>query len=182
MEPSLKYKIYIDTNLISRLSDPLKGNTYQITDIQAEALLKICESNVELVTSKKMLDEVLRTKDLRQRALLTLVATIAAKTPYKDIANFIPAVFGGVMLGASTFGGGYSSPDPLFEGLKSIFDQDDAEHIFQAVKNDCAYFLTLDQATIIGRIENNKERLTELCPNIKFVNPEKMLELLIPKP
>ncbi len=174
----MKTKIYVDTNLISRLSDPIKCSDYKVSDAQAEALLQICDAEVKLVTSKKMLDEVLKSKDLKQRALLTLVATLAAKVPYKDIASFTAATFNSAMLGASTFNGGHSSIDPLLEDLRSIFDVDDAEHIFQAIKNDCSYFLTLDDETILAPASANKENLQTICPNVSFVNPEELFKIL----
>jgi len=175
----MKPKIYIDTNLISHLSDLMMGSDdFRITDKQAEALLAICDLDVDLVTSKKMLDEVFRSKNLKQRALLTMLATLAAKVPYKDITYFTAATFGSVPFGAATFGGGFSQTDPLLIGLEKIFDPDDSEHIFQAVKNDCSYFLTLDRSTILNRAKSKPVDMKRLCPEMQFADPEELLSLL----
>lgn len=174
-------KIYVDTNLVSRLSDELYGNPPHISEIEANAILKICSADIELVTSTKMLDEVLETTALRPRALLTLMATLAGKVPFQNITFFVPATLGGSYLGSSYLGGGYSARDPLLTQLLSIFDQNDAEHVFQAIKNNCAFFLTLDNSSIVQRAKNNRQTLNEICPGLKFVLPKELADQLTPK-
>jgi hypothetical protein len=172
-------KIYVDTNLISRLSDLMMGSDeLQITDEQADAILAVCNCEVEFVTSKKMLDEVVLSKNLKQRALLTLLASLAAKVPYKDISFFTSAMLGAAPLGAATLGGGYNREDPMMVELQAIFDANDSEHIFQAIRSDCSYFLTLDRRTIIDKAKNNSEVVQRLCPDLDFVDPEELQTLL----
>ena len=172
-------KAYIDTSVISRLSDPLKGNPIAVSEADAAAILTICGSEIELVTSLKMLDEVLRSTDIRQRALLALVATLSVKVPSQDLTHSTSGAWGSTAFGTAPFGGGGVYVDPLLDQLRGIFDSDDAEHIFQAVKNDCTYFLTLDKSTIIERAKHHRTELDRLCPNLKFVLPTELEQLLI---
>jgi hypothetical protein len=171
-------RTYIDTSVISRLSDPLHGNDFDVTDVQAEALLQICGSGIELVTSKKMLDEVLASKNLKQRALLALVATLAAKGPYTELHLLLPVPFGGAAYGGAAYGGVRIVSDPVLDELRSIFDSADAEHILLAFRNDCRYFLTLDDSTILGRAKSHRAKLEEICPGLLLVNPEDLATLL----
>ena len=172
-------KAYIDTSVISRLSDPLKGNPIAISEDEAAAILTICGSEIELVTSLKMLEEVLRSTDVRQRALLALVATLSTKVPSQNLMHSTSGAWGTTAFGAAPFGGGGVTVDPLLVQLRRIFDSGDAEHVFQAVKNDCTYFLTLDKSTIIERAKHNRTELDRLCPNMKFVSPTELEQLII---
>jgi hypothetical protein len=135
-------------------------------------LLNICSSDVELVTSKHMLDELLRATGVEQRALLVLLATLAAKVPYHQIGYGTPGYLGGTYLGGAPLGGGGPIvDDPLLADLKTIFDPDDAIHIFQAVQSRCDLFLTLDVRTVINRVTNNQQRVAQLCPGLRFGDP-----------
>lgn len=68
--------------------------------------------------------------------------------------------------------------DPVFSSLKRVFELDDAEHIFQAVKAKCDYFLTLDRSTIIDRVHSNRDFLARICPNMEIVDPGSLLARL----
>ena len=174
----LMERVYIDTSLVSRLSDQLRGNPLAISEDEAAAILAICSSQVELVTSMKMLEEVLRSANIRQRALLTLIATLSAKVPFQDMIHVTLGSPGSFALGRTHLGGGVLYIDPLILQLREIFDFDDTEHIFQAVRNGCTYFLTLDNSTIVARAKKHAERLEILCPQLRFVLPEELEVLL----
>jgi len=68
--------------------------------------------------------------------------------------------------------------DPLFRQLKDIFEKDDAEHIFQATKSKCNYFLTLDKKSMLNRVNSKLDKLNEICPNLVFTSPELILDEL----
>lgn len=162
------------------MTDPLHGNPIGITEDQAHALLAICNASVELVTSKKMLNEVLESSELAQRAILTLVATLAAKLPFQEIQfTYGGSGLGSGHLGAMRLGGGgYVVQDALLGQLQTIFESADAEHIYQATKGGCSYFLTLDASTILNRVKSRNADLGILCPGLSIVSPQELNELL----
>jgi predicted nucleic acid-binding protein len=177
-------KVYVDVNLISRLADPLYGNEASISEDQATEILAICNSELELVTSKEMFEEVLKTVNVKTRALLTLVAKLASNVPFSEYSVAItrPTVVsrtGGRRGGAVYSGGGIRFVnDPSFEKLQKIFDANDAKHIFQAVKSQCDYFLTMDQRSILNRVESRGPEIGALCPNLKFVSIRQLSEVI----
>jgi hypothetical protein len=86
---------------------------------------------------------------------------------------------GGAPLGATPIGGDWT--DPLYEQLSSIFDPDDAEHIVHAVREDCDYFLTLDEESILKRARAHTSAVTALCRKLKFVSPQDLAVELRPQ-
>ena len=163
---------------MSRLSDPFYGNDPQISDDVAAALLKICNCDVEIVTSKEMLDEVLKTTKLKQRALLVFLATLAAKVPFSGASFLTPTPWGSAAWGSIPWAGITETTDPRLVQLCDIFDLADARHIFQASTNQCDYFLTLDRRTILGPASEQSKVLEGLCPDMKFVSPEELSAIL----
>ena len=86
----------------------------------------------------------------------------------------VPAMYGQVMFNEAAFNGSVDRENPLFTQLKTIFDLDDAEHIFQAHKRNMDYFLTLDKKTIINRAVLNKDKLQQTGISLKFVLPTEL--------
>lgn len=82
------------------------------------------------------------------------------------------------MFGEATFGGSAIREDPLFTNLKQIFDKDDAEHIFQAIRHNLDYFLTLDRKTILNRVGEREGQLEKLNLEIRFVSPKELIQEL----
>ncbi len=62
-----------------------------------------------------------------------------------------------------------------YSQLCEIFDRDDAEHVFSAVKSNCDYFLTLDRKTILDRVPTNRDALARVCGGLRFVSPSELL-------
>lgn len=81
------------------------------------------------------------------------------------------------MFGEAPFGGGVTRVDQQYAKLKEIFDHEDSFHIFQAIKNDCIYFLTLDKKTILSIADANKKVVKEIT-QMKFVSPVQLSHLL----
>ncbi|GAB4273925.1 MAG: hypothetical protein Kow00111_27650 [Thermincola ferriacetica] len=79
------------------------------------------------------------------------------------------------MFNEACFNGYVEREEPLFTELKQVFDIHDAEHIFQAVKGKCDYFLTLDYKTILNRVTSHQNQLAIICKEMKFVDPVKLL-------
>jgi hypothetical protein len=88
----------------------------------------------------------------------------------------VPNALGGAPLGAAPLGGGAVYADPLLVQLWGIFDPGDARHVFQAIKSDCSYFLTLDRKTILARVKSKSVDLAKICPNLRFVTLTQLAE------
>jgi len=161
-----KIVVYVDNCILSRIIDlRFKKST-------GVAIEKLCDlDEVEMVTSSKTLDEFLNTTEDKKRTALRLLFKLISKIKKKEPMIFYPATFGGVPFGTATFGGGYSATDPVFEKINKIFDKDDSDHIYQAFKNGCQYFLTLDKETILNRVKKYKKELDLIPLNMKLVDP-----------
>lgn len=159
-------KIYIDSNIISNILQE------HISEDDFYTIGNLCEKDdITFVTSKKTREEYSNTKDQKKRVTLNLIYKIMNKIPYENLTVEIPATYGGVAYGEAYFGGVAIREDNLFTKLSRIFpDKADAIHIFQAIKSDCNYFLTLDRRSILTPAKHNKESLSKLAPNLTFTN------------
>lgn len=162
-----KKLIYLDTCVLSRITD-LKFES----DI-ANALEKICDSEkTELVTSDKTLEEFNNVKNDKKKTAFRLIYKLISKIQKKNpIIVTNSALFGDALFGSVPFGGDDSHVDELLIELNKFFDKDDSDHIYQAIKNDCDYFLTLDYKTIINRYKRNKTEIDSLLSKTKIVDP-----------
>jgi len=158
-------KIYIDTCIFSRLLD------LKITNNELEALNLVSDiEKLEFITSEKTLEEFLNTKDDKRRKALRVLFRLVTKVKNIHLTQTEPALWGTIMWGEAPWGGGVTREKPLFKKLKNIFDADDSNHIFQAINNECDYFLTLDRKTILSRIKPNKNELATIT-KMQFVSP-----------
>ncbi len=169
-------RAYIDTNIFCRL---LEDDRNKIDDDQLESLEKLVDrDDIELVTSKKLLEEVSATKDDRRKKKLRILFKIISKIEPAPYKQFISGYLGGAPLGAVPLGGGINFTDEKFQKIKSFFDQNDSEHIFTANKRGCGFFLTLDYKSILKIYKKNyKEINVEISP-MKIVDPTALDELL----
>lgn len=171
-------KIYLDTNIISRFSD-----YYRVKFREQQALYRLDVQNdageINFFTSIKAKEEIQNTKNLEKRELILMIYNWIENVPSKNLIKSTSGSFGSTGYGCCAFGGGGGgSFDPLFSKLKSFFDHDDAEHIFQAEKSEIEYFLTLDRRTIIERIKQNKKEFDSIGIKIKIVSPSEFIEIL----
>ena len=109
---------------------------------------------------------------------MVIIATLSIKVPSQDMMHSTSSAWGSTAWGAAAFGAGGVCVDLLLLHLRNIFKPGDVEHVFQAVKNDCSHFLTLDKKTIILPAERHRDELNRLCPNMKFVMPVELEQLL----
>jgi len=162
-------KVYIDTCIISGLINEgdLKENDFK-------ALLDIVELNhIDFVASDVMRSEFEKHSDKEKRgSLLILHKMFNRCILYKT----------GHARGMGAYSRSpYSRPtyhdDPLFISIKKIFTQKDKdpEHIFQAIKNNCDYFLTVDRKSILNKAVRYQQELSQICPNLKFTSPVDLL-------
>jgi hypothetical protein len=77
--------------------------------------------------------------------------------------------------GLTTVGaGGGSREDPLYSELKQLLpDNEDAHHVFQAIKSNLEYFVTTDYRTILRYEKKLKSRF-----GLRVVSPIQMLEII----
>ena len=159
------HTVYLDTNIVSRYGS-LKG--IKPTFTAALAAIKNNPARFDFYTSKKVKDEL----DNRASRPEGVVYTLFQRVPEKNYLEGYSSALGSAPLGAMAFGGGGGSREsPLYTFLKTIFDPDDAQHIFQAESNGVQYFLTLDEKTILNRAKANDALLTQRGVRTKFVSP-----------
>ena len=162
-------KVYLDTSIISRLTD------LNLSEDAALAYQLLAENQaVHLVTSSKTKQEFDKASNVvRNRALMVLY-TLFSKIPHR--IGEVSGCYGSAPYGRTRYGGGWV--DPILQGLRGIFEPDDAQHIFLAAKDECDYFLTLDKKTILSRVRANQPKIASLCGGMQFVSPEEMLRIL----
>lgn len=163
-------RAYIDTNIISRIRDG------RCSAGELEAIAGITEHKELLFTSNKTQRELQQYQNPSGMVQLRAIYNLFINIPEQNLVKLFPAVFDGVSFNEAIFGGSAPREDPLFSGLKEVFDVDDAEHIFQAVKNGMDFFVTLDKSTILDRANEMKDKLTEMGVKLRFVLPTELLE------
>lgn len=170
-------KIYVDSSFII---DPAKIKNFTEEEKRA---IKIIKSRRDIFpkcfyTSEKTKEEIEKHKNSKKREVLLEEYDIIGKIPNENIIKFTSALFNAVMFNAATFNGSYSAENPLLIKLKTLFDKDDAEHIFQAEKSNMGFFLTLDKKTIIDRIIRKPNEFRKIGLRINIVSPVDLLNIL----
>jgi hypothetical protein len=146
---------------------------------QLKALEKIYDCNyINLVVSEEIFKEFVKTKENNIRIALKLFYKLIKKI---DTANIIRFEVGWSFPWKFPINFGVAEEDKIFSKLKKIFKNGDELHIYNAIKADCEYFLTLDYRTILNKIKKCKvaEEMKEICPNLRFVDPKELLEKLL---
>jgi predicted nucleic acid-binding protein len=160
---------YIDSCIVSRVAD------LRISNSSATALARIAScGRLAFVTSDKTLQEILQASDPKRRAILQFILALLDKVQFRTLQ--LSGAIGGAPIGSLPIGGQWT--DPLWLELQAIFDRDDAEHITQAVRANCDFFLTLDKSTILDRVKTNSAAVTNLCGRLRVVSPEELVDLL----
>lgn len=168
-EPVEQIRIYVDTNIVSRLADQrIKPGTAAAFSALAR------RTDVLLVTSDKTRDEVLQTKNKVRSGSLELLVALFEKVQYLQL--HISGALGDHALGEVPLGDSYT--EPVFAKLLGIFEWADAEHIALAAKSSCTYFLTLDEKTILSRASARKEALFSIVGGMRIVSPEELVAAL----
>ena len=169
--------IYMDTCIISRIADQ------NIEPKEAKALRELGDlDNVRLLTSKKLTEEIQKAPYETTRELLLFVAGQFGKVPYIEITIPTHWPWGSPPWGQLPWGTGRwgrGQVDSVYDGLRKLFEPDDTDHIFQATKNNCDYFMTLDDRTILKRVKAHKDELSLLCPKLKFGTPSEILGMIL---
>jgi len=164
-------KVYIDNCVFSKLL----RNTINDKE-QLKALEKIYDCDyIDLVVSEEIFKEFVKTKEDNIRIALKLFYKLIKKI---DTANIIRFEGGFSVPFSFPFNVGKVVKDEIFLRLKKIFKNGDEAHIYNAIKADCKYFLTLDRKTILNIIKKDSVSivLKEACPDMQFVDPKTLLE------
>lgn len=167
-------KVYVDNCVFSKLL----RNTINDEE-QLKALEKICDCDyIELFASEEILKEFVKTKENNIRIALKMYYKLINKIPNANIIRFE----GGLSFPWSfPISFGTAVEDEIFSRLKKIFKNGDEVHIYNAIKADCKYFLTLDYKTILDTIKKDRilAEIKEICSDLEFVDPKKLLEKMI---
>jgi predicted nucleic acid-binding protein len=161
--------VYLDTNILSRIPD------LRVSDNTASAYAELANiGGIRLVTSDKTKQEIRRTQNQVRNSLLQFLWVLIEKVPMQTV--YYSGCFGSAPFGATPLGGDWE--DPLYSDLRKVFEPDDAEHIVQAVRANCDYFLTLDRESILDRVEKNEAVVSTLCGRMTFVSPDELIKQL----
>lgn len=168
-------KVYVETSVLSRLTDYfMSGKQIDMNPADVAALDTISEdTSIELVTSAKTWDEVVKATVPDQRVVLKFLYRLMMKVPITTAVQPLPNIVTAAG-GRSRLILGGNRIDVLLLELSNIFDSADAEHVYQAVKSDCQYFLTVDYKTILFRRDANKTKLAGLLPGLELVSPAEL--------
>lgn len=158
-------KIYLDTCILSRLVD------LRVKDRQLDALEFVASYEpAQLVTSPKTLEEFSNvTNPKRRKSLIVLFKIIEKVYAVPPVRPYSP-LFGDAPWGVP-FGESGELIEPPYDKLRTLFDDNDASHIYFAYKSNCDFFLTLDQATIVDVARKNEDELTTVLQPMQIVNP-----------
>lgn len=171
MTQEQQLKVYLDASLIS---DPHKIANMKDEELEALSILS-GNPRLKLYTSEKTKREIAKHENLKKSNYLVFLYNLIKKIPEENTIESVPACFNMVGFDEATFDGSADIEDPLFASLKKIFDEDDAEHIFQAEKHNLDYFLTLDERTILNRIREKQNQLKILNLKIHIVSPTQIV-------
>jgi hypothetical protein len=171
------YKVYVETSIPSRLTDYHVAGKSQLSEADMEALGTLVErADVRFVTSSKALDEFKKTEAPAHQLALRVLYRFMEKVETVPQMRPTPRIIRAARPGQPMITGPQSANDPLFDELRKVFDADDAEHIFQAIKADCDYFLTSDFNTILNRAVARSTEVKRICGSLKLVSPSQLLQ------
>jgi hypothetical protein len=153
---------YLDTCLVSGL---VEGD---LSPVEREGLRKVLEAHktgrLGVVTSHVTLEELAAMSPPQRRAPHETIYSLLVDVPAVPEARTDSSLS---LLGV----GGGTREDPDFAALKVILpDVADARHVFQALRNGVAYFVTADARTIVSRAKT----LEASFPSIKIRLPSQL--------
>ena len=154
-------KVYVDNNVISLITE-LRAGAPTVSEIEVDGLDRLCDDPaLEFVTSEQTMAEFRRAAG-PLRVALKLLGRLIGLTFVPMQPTQIPNARIMMASGRSRIIAPPSRPDELYEGLRTIFDDDDARHILNAVRASCHYFLTLDMKTILRPARQSQAQLRTL--------------------
>lgn len=163
-------KIYFDTCVFGRAID---GN---IKEEFSESLQRIManKDKIQPYTSNKTRKEIDNVSSASIKNYLKFIISFLDVIPEENMIEEMGASLGSAPLGSTPLGSGGSRKHPKLTQLQEIFDQDDAEQIFQAIESGADYFLTIDEKTILRR----RKDFNKLNHELKIVSPKNLENIL----
>jgi hypothetical protein len=176
-------KVYIETSVLSRLTDYQRSGHMRLRKAEVDALEQLAQRpELAFVTSSKTLEEFLKAADREHRIALQFLYSFLDKVQV-EAYSFLPgAVFRalpGGRGGSIHVAGPAWVSNPLLARIASVFDLDDAEHIYQAIRGSCAFLLTVDFETILDRVDSQPDVVRAFCGNMTIVSPVRLLSSLV---
>jgi len=155
-------KIYLDTVLISAL----KREDIVPKELAALQKMRVLhqKSSITCYVSELVKTELSRLPEEHRRVHIEVYELFERSKLFKH-----KAVMDVIGTGIIPFPREY----PLLSKLKQVFDEADAEHIFQAIKNDM-FFITVDSGIL-----NNRNSI-EMPENFEIFRPTEFISQLSP--
>ena len=161
--------VYLDTNILSRIPD------LKLSAKTGSALSQLAGmESIRFVTSEKTRQEILKTSNPQKNSVLQFLHALIQKV--QTVPIYDGGAIGETPIGATPIGGDWT--EPSYERLQQIFDDDDAEHIVQALEAKCDYFMTLDAKTILRRAERHSSEVKDICGKMLLLSPEGVVEAI----
>lgn len=153
----MRQTAYLDTCIVSGLARE------DLNASETAALLRILQARkrgeVAIVTSEVARNEIAQVPDphrARHEMIYNLLNDVPAAATHRTEAGLL-------LMGV----GGGRREDPLFTALKAALpDAVDAEHVFQAAKNNVHFFITADRRTMV----RHATPVEQLC-GVKILTP-----------
>ena len=145
-------KVYVDNSITRRLIDGIND----VNRSELEALNSFVENpDIIFLVSDVMRDEIItdRSLDGNGKARMGLMKLWFKIFPKVSTHSSGMGLIGDHPIGSVPIGGWVEYPE--FTILKKWFSTKDAEHVFQSIRNDCDYFLTIDIKTILKKRKLN---------------------------
>ena len=167
-------KVYVEPSVLSRIADYLMKGAVGLRQGDKDALDHLCDQpSVDFVTSEKTLDEFLAASVPDLRLILKVVYKLTVKVRREPIQIRNPIIMRAEGRGSRIIAPA-SRIDPLFERLQRVLDRPDAEHVFQARKAECDYFLTTDAKTILNRAAGASKEQRQSWTPLEIVSPAQL--------
>lgn len=166
-----RIKVYFDTCVLGMALDKNIKSEY------AKALRRIVESKKDIInpyTSEKTKKEISQHKDQAKQDYLHFIISFFQTIPEENYVNYSGGSIGSLPIGCAPIGGCLKKEDPIYTELKSLFKGGDAEQIFQAIKSDANYFLTIDEKTVLSK----RKDFNQFGHKLKLVNPINLENIL----
>ncbi|SPD71757.1 hypothetical protein PITCH_A1020002 [uncultured Desulfobacterium sp.] len=160
---------YLDTCIVSGIAkQDLKPEQQKA---MSEILKNRKEGKVFIVTSRIAKDEIEKIPE-QYRGSHESIYYLIADVPVARTVTIYPGGSMGLGMGLS-LGASTPVPDPIYIALKNLLrDEKDAEHIFQASKNNIQYFITTDERTILSY----SDKIVKIS-NVKVISPIEFNEI-----
>lgn len=148
-------KIYLDTNIVSAI---VRGDlSRENQDALENILAAFQKGSVEFCTSQVTREELEKIPNQQHRAQHVRLSNLIRLVP---IAQEFYTDSGLSMMGV----GGGRHQVPLYRDLRGLLDENDARHVFQAIKNQVQVFLTADGPVLGKQDQLSKHGIKAMSP------------------